>query len=90
MPSSSQSKRNELSSACRRRWCGAAPFGVKRPQNSYRSGRSTSACSASQTRNAAGSVRARCTAAGGAAIRMLFFNEAINWLLLRLRVGRSG
>src|SRR5438552_3845726 len=54
------------SSTCSTRWCGSAPSGVKRPQNSYLPGRSTSACSASHTRSAAGSVSASYTTFGGA------------------------
>src|SRR5262245_66453819 len=54
------------SSTCSTRWCGSAPSGVKRPQNSYLPGNSTSACSASQTRSAAGSVNASYTILGGA------------------------
>src|SRR5690242_14093781 len=52
------------SSTCSTRWCGSAPSGVKRPQNSYLPGRSTSACSASHTRSAAGSVSASYTTFG--------------------------
>src|SRR5262245_1669982 len=54
------------SSTCSTRWCGSAPSGVKRPQNSYLPGNSTSACSASQTRSAAGSVSASYAVLGGA------------------------
>src|SRR5258707_8753329 len=54
------------SATCSPRWCGLAPSGVKRPQNSYVPGRSTSACSASQTRSAAESVSASYTTFGGA------------------------
>src|SRR6266540_7512613 len=54
------------SSTCSTRWCGSAPSGVKRPQNSYLPGRSTSACSASQTRSAAGSVSASYVTFNGA------------------------
>src|SRR5258707_12040462 len=43
-----------------------SPSGVKRPQNSYRPGRSTSACSVSQTRSAAGSVSASYVTFNGA------------------------
>ncbi|GAA3473610.1 hypothetical protein GCM10018965_081630 [Nonomuraea roseola] len=53
----------------RTRWRGASPSGVKRPQNSKRPGRSASACSASQVRSAAGSVRACQTSLTGAATR---------------------
>src|SRR5215831_15464053 len=54
------------SSTCSTRWCGSAPSGVYRPQNSYLPGNSTSACSASQTRSAAGSVNASYTTFGRA------------------------
>src|SRR5262245_11821313 len=54
------------SSTCNTRWCGSAPSGVKRPQNSYLPGSATSACSASQTRSAAGSVSASYTVLGAA------------------------
>src|SRR5690349_15357740 len=65
-PSPVQANRRERSSTCSTRWCGWAPSGVKRPQNSYLPGRSTSACSASHTRSAAGSVSASYTTFGGA------------------------
>src|SRR5436305_11223335 len=65
-PSSVQANRMVRSSACSTRWCGSAPSGVKRPQNSYLPGRSTSACSASSTRRAAGSVRASYVTFNGA------------------------
>src|SRR6478752_6598770 len=61
-----QANRMVRSSTCSTRWCGLAPSGVKRPQNSYLPGRSTSACSASHTRSAAGSVSASYTTFGGA------------------------
>src|SRR6201989_2159940 len=65
-PSTVQANRIVRSSTCSTRWCGLAPSGVKRPQNSYLPGRSTSAYSASQTRSAAGSVSASYTTFGGA------------------------
>src|SRR5690349_162564 len=65
-PSTVQANRMVRSSTCSTRWCGLAPSGVKRPQNSYLPGRSTSACSASHTRSAAGSVSASYTTFGGA------------------------
>src|SRR5246127_3234914 len=65
-PSTVQANRMVRSSTCSTRCCGWAPSGVKRPQNSYLPGRSTSACSASQTRSAAGSVSASYTTFGGA------------------------
>src|SRR6478672_547591 len=65
-PSTVQANRSVRSSACSTRWCGSAPSGVKRPQNAYVPGRSTSACSASHTRSAAGSVSASYTTFGGA------------------------
>src|ERR1700759_684839 len=65
-PSTVQANRMVRSSTCSTRWCGSAPSGVKRPQNSYVPGRSTWACSASQTRSAAGSVSASYTTFGGA------------------------
>src|SRR3954453_12588102 len=65
-PSTVQANRMVRSSTCSTRWCGSAPSGVKRPQNSYLPGRSTSACSASHTRSAAGSVSASYTTFGGA------------------------
>src|SRR5690349_792213 len=63
-PSTVQANRMVRSSTCSTRWCGLAPSGVKRPQNSYLPGRSTSACSASHTRSAAGSVSASYTTFG--------------------------
>src|SRR5436305_2733117 len=65
-PSSVQANRMVRSSACSTRWCGSAPSGVKRPQNSYLPGRSTSACSASPRRSAAGSVSASYVTFNGA------------------------
>src|SRR6185503_18109553 len=65
-PSTVQANRTVRSSTCSTRWCGSAPSGVKRPQNSYFPGRSTSACSASQTRSATGSVSASYTTFSGA------------------------
>src|SRR5215472_3628920 len=65
-PSTVQANRMVRSSTCSTRWCGSAPSGVKRPQNSYLPGSSTSACSASQTRSAAGSVSASYTTFGRA------------------------
>src|SRR5690348_11777477 len=65
-PSTVQANRMVRPSTCSTRWCGSAPSGVKRPQNSYVPGRSTWACSASQTRSAAGSVSASYTTFGGA------------------------
>src|SRR6185437_10154755 len=65
-PSTVQANRMVRSSTCSTRWCGSAPSGVKRPQNGYGPGRSTSACSASHTRSAAGSVSASYTTLGGA------------------------
>src|SRR3954468_20076067 len=65
-PSRVQANRMVCSSACSTRWCGCAPSGVYRPQNSYVPGRSTSACSASHTRSAAGSVSASYTTFSGA------------------------
>src|SRR4030095_8258399 len=65
-PSTVQANRIVRSSTCSTRWCGLAPSGVKRPQNSYLPGRSTSACSASHTRSAAGSVSASYATFGGA------------------------
>src|SRR5690348_10231336 len=65
-PSTVQANRMVRSSTCSTRCRGSAPSGVKRPQNSYVPGRSTWACSASQTRSAAGSVSASYTTFGGA------------------------
>src|SRR5690348_276020 len=65
-PSTVQANRMVRSSTCSTRWCGLAPSGVKRPQNSYLPGRSTSACSASHTRSAAGSVSASYVTFNGA------------------------
>src|SRR5262249_19241378 len=65
-PPTVQANRMVRSSTCSTRWCGSAPSGVKRPQKSYLPGRSTSACSASHTRSAAGSVSASYTTFGGA------------------------
>src|SRR5215472_8382995 len=65
-PSTVQANRMVRSSTCSTRWCGSAPSGVKRPQNSYLPGNSTSACSASHTRSAAGSVSASYTTFGRA------------------------
>src|SRR6201993_3608491 len=65
-PSTVQANRIVRSSTCSTRWRGSAPSGVKRPQNAYLPGRSTSACSASHTRSAAGSVSASYTTFGEA------------------------
>src|SRR5690349_8835142 len=65
-PSTVQANRMVRWSTCSTRWCGSAPSGVKRPQNSYLPGRSTSACSASQTRSATGSVSASYATFNGA------------------------
>src|SRR5262249_59749453 len=65
-PPTVQANRMVRSSTCSTRWCGSAPSGVKRPQNSYLPGRSTSACSASHTRSAAGSVNASYVTFNGA------------------------
>src|SRR5215469_9590619 len=86
-PSSSQPKRSVTSSAYRRVWCGASPSGVYRPQNSYRCGRSTSACSASQTRSAAASVSAWWTSLTGAIARTRVIGSVI---VLLLRVAGHG
>src|SRR5215813_1082598 len=65
-PSTVQANRMVRSSTCSTRWCGSAPSGGNRPQNSYLRGGSPSACSASHTRSAAVSVSASYTTFGGA------------------------
>src|SRR5690242_17516323 len=77
------------SSTCSTRWCGSAPSGVKRPQNSYVPGRSTSACSASHTRSAAGSVSASYTTLGVAGTTALKRRSG-SVIVISLRIAGDG
>src|SRR6478735_7569250 len=88
-PSTVQANRIVRSSTCSTRWCGSAPSGVKRPQNSYLPGKATSACSASHARSAAGSVSASYTTFGGAGTTALRRRSG-SVIVISLRIAGDG